>query len=70
MPFMNNDILVSIPLAQLNELLKVADEYPRLKAELIQLRRQVDGLRGLYSDCMFAMGNISDRLKEIDNTKR
>lgn len=68
---MSAEILVRIPLTQLNELVKCADEFPRLKAELIQLRRQVDGLRGLYSECLDVLGTIQDKLYlEGDKDKR
>lgn len=59
---MSDEIMVRIPLTHFNELVKCADEFPRLKAELNQLRRQVEAVREVYIECLDVLGAIEDKL--------
>ena len=54
---MPDGILVSLPLSDLLEMYQIIEDYPQLCRELDRLRKEVDGLRSLYTEALIMIGD-------------
>ena len=59
-----NEWYVNIPFSDLNKLINHLGELDSMKAENAQLRREMDGLRNLYSDLLVSFGELRRELKK------
>ena len=60
---MANDWLIQIPLAELAALQALPGKLAELEKENQQLRRELEGLRCLNSQCMQKLGDVLRELK-------
>ena len=62
-PDRKRDWLVSIPFADLNALVNQLDGMDALKADNAQLRREMDGLRNMFSELFIQVGELKKERK-------
>lgn len=62
-PDRGKEWLVSIPLSDLRALVDQLETLDNIKAENQQLRREMDGLRNMFSELMAAFGELRRELK-------
>ena len=55
---MNQEWYVNVPLSELNKLVNQLDFMDSLKQENEQLRREMDGLRNMFSELQIAFGEL------------
>lgn len=59
-----NEWYVNIPFSDLNKLVNHLGELDTIREENAQLRREMDGLRNLYSELLLAFGELRRELKK------
>lgn len=59
-----NEWYVNIPFSDLNMLVNHLGELDAMKAENAQLRREMEGLRNLYSELLVSFGELRRELKK------
>lgn len=59
-----NEWYASIPFSDLNMLVNQVQTLDAMKAENAQLRREMDGLRNLYSELLVSFGELRRELKK------
>ena len=60
---MSRNWYVNIPLSELNELLHQQESLDKIKAENAQLRREMDGLRNMFTELQTAFGELRRELR-------
>lgn len=58
-----SDWLVSVPLSELVKLQNMTSDFEALRMENAQLRREMDGLRRIQSECMQVLGDLRRSLR-------
>ena len=59
-----NEWSVSIPFSDLHKLVDHLGELDSVKADNARLRREMDGLRNLYSELLIAFGDLKREMKK------
>ena len=60
---MSRNWYVNIPLSELNELLYQQELLDKMKTENDQLRREMDGLRNMFTELQTAFGELRRELR-------
>lgn len=63
-PVRPNEWYVNIPFSDLNKLVNHLGELDSMREENAQLRRELDGLRNLYSELLVAFGELRREIKK------
>ena len=63
-PERSNEWYVNIPFSDLNKLVNHLGELDSMRAENAQLRREMEGLRNLYSELLSAFGELRRELRK------
>ena len=63
-PERGNEWYVNIPFSDLNKLVNHLGELDEMKADNARLRREMDGLRNLYSELLTAFGELRRELRK------
>ncbi len=58
----SSDPLVSLPLSELSHLLENAERVSLLDSQVSALTRQLEGLRGLYSELLASVADLKKSL--------
>ena len=62
-PDRSKEWLVSIPLSDLNLLINQLDSLDAVRAENAQLRREMEGVRNMFSELLTAFGELRRELR-------
>lgn len=62
-PSRENEWYVNIPFSDLHKLVNQLETMDAIKAENAQLRREMDGLRNMFSELTIAFGEIRREIK-------
>lgn len=57
--------MVQIPIDDIIALYGAIEENDKTKAENAQLRREIDGLRKIQSECMLLLGDLRQQIKNL-----
>lgn len=63
-PVPDNEWYVSIPLSDLNKLHAEKEYIDKLVTEHAQLRRELEGLRGMFNELLTAFGELRRELRK------
>ena len=62
-PDRSKEWMVSIPLSDLNLLINQLDSLDAVRAENAQLRREMEGVRNMFSELLTAFGELRRELR-------
>ena len=62
-PDRSKEWMVSIPFSDLNLLINQLDSLDAVRAENAQLRREMDGVRNMFSELLTAFGELRRELR-------
>lgn len=60
--------MVQVPIDDIIALYGAIQEQDKTKAENIQLRREIDGLRNMQQECMVLIGDLRRKLERCQPT--